>query len=167
MAIDKSELKMAVAHELGAGFDDALERAAADTNKWVGAKTALGDAATAIEKLLAHISQDVKDEDMTIEQSTAAQKYVRRAAEICRNLKLKAEIHEQRAHGRVEALGTVIKVTKNLFEKEKSKVEALKAHAETEDEEPDAEVSRRPTGRPTGARPPNVIGAKKIADKAE
>jgi len=172
MGAEKSELKMAVAHELGAGFDDALEKAEDDAQKWIGAKTALADAAKSIEALLAHVSQDVDEEAITIEAGNAAQKYIKRAAEVCLNLKLKAEVHEQRSYGRVEALKTVIKVTKTLHDREGSKVEALKAHEEREAlKESEGLLSegveRRPPARPSGARPSNLIGALKKSEKGE
>ncbi|MGD9728060.1 MAG: hypothetical protein AB7L09_00140 [Nitrospira sp.] len=171
MGIEKSEFRMAVAHELGLGFDDALEAAQVDTNKWAGAKTAFAEASTAVEKLLAHIAQDVKEEKLTIEESNAAQNYVRRAIALCENLRLRSEVHEQRAHGRVEALSTVVKITKTFHDKEAAKAQALKAHEELQTiaalEGVDLEVAgpqRRPPSRPSGARPPNVIGALKNSE---
>lgn len=171
MGYEKSEFKMAVAHELGAGFDDALEQAQGETHKWAGAKVALGDAAIAVDALLSHIARDVKDEKMTIEESNAAQKWVRRAAEICRNLKLKAEVHEHRAYGQLDAYKKVVKITKTFYDKEKEKADALKAHeaaeAAGEPIEPVDEDPKRPKARPTGARPKNRVAERKRAEKTK
>jgi hypothetical protein len=165
MGIDKSRFKMAVAHELGASFDDTLERANEDVHKWAGAKKALGEAAVGIDKLLAHIAQDVKDEKMTIEESNAAQQWVRRAAEICRNLQLRADVHEHRAGGRVEALKTVVEITKKYHDKEKAKATTLLISADETALVADGEIPRRPSARPVGVRPENHIGALKQAEQ--
>jgi len=164
MGIEKSRFKMAVAHELGSSFDDTLERANEDVFKWAGAKKAFEEAAAGIDKLLGHIAQDVKEEKMTIEESNESQKWVRRAAEICRNLKLKAEIHEQRAHGRAEALKSVVEITRKYHDKEKARAEALLAHNDDETALVEGAVPRRPPARPVGARPENHIGALKQAE---
>lgn len=164
MGIDKSRFKMAVAHELGASFDDTLEKANEDVHKWAGAKKALGEAAVGIDKLLAHIAQDVKEEKMSIEESNGAQKWVRRAAEICRNLQLKADVHEHRAHGRAEALRSVVEITKKYHDKERAKAEAILLRAdETALVAP--EEGSRPAARPVGVRPENRIGALKQAEQ--
>ncbi len=160
MAIEKSEIKMAVAHELGCGFDDALEKAQQDIHRWEGAKTAFKEAAAGVEALCAHIQRDLKEEKFDATAANAARNYVRRAAAICENLRLKAEVHEQRAHGRVEALETSVKLTKKLYDAEEAKLQALKEHQEGADDEEKSDETptngrQRPPSRPVGARPPS------------
>lgn len=164
MGVEKSEIKMAVAHELGAGFDDALEAAERDIYRWDGAKTSLRGAASAIEGLMEHAKRDLDAELLNEESFKLVRKWVQRATEIVRNLRTQAEVHEQRSHGRVEALKTSVKITKKLYDDEQAKLKALQEHVE---EEPTGEVTRLGPRRPTGVRPPNVIAAKKAAEAAE
>jgi len=102
--ISKSELKVAVAAEFEQGFAGAKKAAENDALRWDGAKTSLKGVATAVEALLAHIAKDAKEGILKETEAKAAQTYVRRAVEVCRNLRLKAEVQEQRARGRQEAL---------------------------------------------------------------
>lgn len=164
MGVEKSEIKMAVAHELGAGFDDALEAAEQDILRWDGAKTSLKSAAAAVEALIAHAKRDLEAEVIDEERFVLVRKWLQRATEVVRNLRTQAEVHEQRAHGRVDAFKTTVKLTKKLFDNEEAKLKGLQEHVE---EEPTGEVPRHTPARPTGTRPPNVIAAKKAAEKAE
>jgi len=163
MGIEKSEIKMAVAHELGAGFDDALEAAERDIYRWDGAKTSLKNAATAVEGLIAHAKKDLDLEAIDEETYKLIRKWLQRSVEVVRNLRVQAEGHEQRAHGRAEALRTSVKITQRLYEEEAAKLKGVQGHDE---EEPNGEVPRLGPARPTGIRPPNLIAAKKAADKA-
>lgn len=164
MGVEKSEIKMAVAHELGAGFDDALEAAERDIYRWDGAKTSLKSAATAVEGLIAHAKKDLELEAIDEETYKLIRKWLQRGVEVVHNLRIQAEVYEQRAHGRVEAMRTSVKITKRLYDEEEAKLRALQEHVE---EEPTGEVNRLGPRRPTGVRPPNVIAAKKAAEAAE
>jgi len=164
MGVDKSEVKMAVAHELGAGFDDALESAQHDIYRWDGAKTSLRSAAQAVEGLIAHAKRDMDAEILDEEQFVLVRKWLQRSAEVVRNMRIQADVKEQRAHGRVEALQTSVKITKKLYDDEQAKRQAVSQHTE---EEPDGTVERLGPPRPTGTRPPNRIAALKAAENGK
>lgn len=130
MSVEKAEIKMAVVHDLGCGFDDERERAEQDVLRHAGGAKSLRDAAKAVEVLLAHIAREFKGEKITPAQAESATLYVKRSAEICRNLALAAEVAEQRAHGRVEAYRSVIKTTKQIHDAEQKKIESLRSGEE-------------------------------------
>lgn len=97
--VSKDELKNLICEELNESFFEAEQLAANDAASWQGAKKSLCAASKMVGALLGHL----EDEDYTDEQIEAVRKYNARAAEVCNNLRLKAEVHEQRAQGRIEA----------------------------------------------------------------
>jgi hypothetical protein len=109
--MDKAELKQIIAEDLSEDFLDAEQVAAVDASSWQGAKKALSGAAKLVDALLTHI-----DPDYTEEQSEAARLSIRRAAEVCHSLRLKAEVHEQRALGRIEAFRIAVKMIQKAGE---------------------------------------------------
>lgn len=160
MSIEKSELKKEVTQEIGSRLDDALEEGQREIHRWEGAKTSLGGAKLAIEQLFAHVAQDVKVQRLSNEGAEAAQSYIRKAAGILDNLRLKAEVHEQRAYGRVDGLKQAVTTTKKIYDAEDAKVAALAAHVE-EDVPPTPGPAE---ARPVGARPGNKIAALKASE---
>ena len=161
MTIEKSKLKMAVLNEIGGEFDDSLEVAEQDIYRWEGAKTSLKGAKMAVERLLSHVRDDVKGQKITEEGAEAAQKYIRRAAGVIENLQAKAEVHEQRSHGRVEALRTAVKVIKKKYDAEEAKAEAQENFEEISDDDVEPPKPGPADSRPVGTRPPNKIAALK------
>ena len=164
MGRQKSEIKMAIAHELGTGFDDALEAAEHDIYRWDGAKTSLKSAASAVESLIAHAKQEVEGGNRDEEKFALVRKWLIRATEVVRSMRTQAEVKEQRAHGRAEALRTTVKITKKLYDDEAAKLKALSEHVE---DDPDGTVERLGPARPTGVRPPNRIAAMKAAERED
>lgn len=105
--MDKAELKLIIAEEFNEDFLEARQLAATDAASWQGAKKSLNGAAKMIEALLEHL-----DPEYAEEQAEAARLSIRRAAEVCHSLRLKAEVHEQRALGRSEAFLIAAKMIK-------------------------------------------------------
>ncbi|MDB4726413.1 hypothetical protein OAF54_03160 [bacterium] len=97
--VSKDELKALICEDLNDSFFEAEQLAANDAASWQGAKKSLNGAAKLVKDLLNHL----EDEDFTDEQIEAVTRYINRAAEVCNSLRLKAEVHEQRALGRIEA----------------------------------------------------------------
>ena len=97
--VSKDELKSLICEELQDSFFEAEQLAANDAASWQGAKKSLGGAAKLVKDLLGYL----KDEELTEEQVEAVTRYINRASEVCNSLRLKAEVHEQRALGRIEA----------------------------------------------------------------
>lgn len=171
MGSEKSELKMALAHELGASFDDALDAANRDVYRWDGAKTSLGNAAAAVEALVGLLKKEMDVEAKKGEQVVDEElfvfgrKWIVRAAEVVKNLRLQAEIQEQRSHGRVEALQTSVKITKKLYDVEEKK---LRASAEpTQDQEQEASSGEPRQARQPGTRPESRVAAIRAAERAQ
>jgi hypothetical protein len=167
---EKSEIKMALAHELGASFDDALEAANRDVYRWDGAKTSLGNAAVAVEALVGLLKKEMDAEakkgetEVDEEMFVLGRKWILRAAEVVKNLRLQAEVQEQRAHGRVEALQTSVKITKKLYDTEEQKIRAAKEQEQTPGQQPAG--GPRPA-RTTGTRPESRVAAIKAAERAQ
>lgn len=130
MGAEKAKLKMELAHELGCEFDDTLDKAKEEILRWNGGARSLRECAKAVEGLIGHIAKDLKSEKISPEAADFGSLYIRRAVEVCRNLALKADVMEQRSHGRVDALNVVIKITKQVHTTEEQKLIALESPTE-------------------------------------
>jgi hypothetical protein len=126
MSIRTAELKTLVMNELGASFEDVLEAAQVDVNRWQGSKKAFGQGADAVEGLLSHIKKDVKEEGVEEELAVYAQKYLMRAVEVLKNLRVQAEAMELKTNGKVEGIQCIVTVTKKLYDKNQQHMDALK-----------------------------------------
>lgn len=120
----KAEMTIAIAGEFENGFADARKAAADDSLKWDGAKTSLNGAAKAVEALLAHVARDVKEGKFDIATGEAVRLYVQRSVEVCRNLRLKAEVQQERARGRSEALSMAENMAIRMKTKAENKLDA-------------------------------------------
>jgi hypothetical protein len=109
--ISMSEMKVAIATELGDEVAAAEKSAEKEVHKWDGAKTAYKGAAKAIEGLLAHVTLDFKEDKLTHDEAKLVQLWVKRCGNVCDNLRLSAEVQEQRALGRMDAFKMTKKAT--------------------------------------------------------
>jgi len=108
--VSKEELKRIICEELEEDFLATKLLAETDKSSWEGAKKALGGASKMVLALTDHIDKDLEDEKITVEQAETARLYISRASEVCNSLRLKAEVHEQRVIGRVEAFQIAAKM---------------------------------------------------------
>jgi hypothetical protein len=127
VSIHTAEIKALVVNELGAGFEDLLEDAKSEIFRWEGSKRAFKQGADAVTGLLAHIQKDVDEEEVEVEYVAYAQKYVTRAIEALRNLRLKAEAMELKQRGKVDGLQQVVDATKKIHDKSMAHAENLRA----------------------------------------
>lgn len=164
MSTDKSELRKEIAHHIGCKLDDALEESERDIYRWDGAKSSLSGAKLAVEKLLAHIAQDVKTQKLSAEAAEAAQTYVVRAASILDNLRLKAEVHEQRAHGKTEAFKLSVAIAKKYHDDEEAKAKARDNYPEELPADPSVPRPARPIGTRPAARSESVAAVQSGSD---
>ncbi len=123
-SVAKAHLKIEIAKEIKTGCEDAKKAADDDCLKWDGGKDALSGAAKKIELLLGHVANDVREDKFDQATAEACQRYIGRAAEICRNLMLKAEVHKQRAQGRAEGFAMTARTMASMQQSEARKAAA-------------------------------------------
>ena len=130
MSIRTAELKALVVNELGAGFEDFLESAKVDVSRWEGSKRAFDQGAEKVTDLLSHIKKDATEGVVENNQSEYAQKFVMRAAEVLKNLRLQAEAMELKTRGKVEGLQLVVDSTKKIHDQSVAHANNLREHDE-------------------------------------
>lgn len=122
--ITKSEMKLAISGDFHKGFEEAKRAEFENSYRWDGAKSSLRGAAKKLEDLEGHITKDVKEGGVSDEAAEYARLYVRRAVEVVRSLRLKAEVHEERSKGRMEAFGIALSMTDRAMAQAKIKIDA-------------------------------------------
>ena len=158
MSIRTAELKAMVTNELGASFEDLLEATRVETHRWEGSKRAFKQGADAVIGLLSHIKKDADEELVEPAVAEYAQKYLMRASEALKNLRVQAEAMELKVKGKVEGLQLVVDLTKKVHDQSVSHADVLKER-EKALESGDEELLQtfRGRGRPVGAHPGESI----------
>jgi hypothetical protein len=126
MNLDKSELKIGVAHELGCRLDDNLEATQKETTRFEGANQALQQVSKAIEGLLPHVDKDIEEGKFGLEAAADIKRYILRAAQVATNLSKVAENNRLIYSGRIQAMEMSVKIVKKFQEDEATKVANFK-----------------------------------------
>lgn len=174
MSVLKAELRADVLHEVGIRFDDHLEGAKAEAQRYEGAKQALWQAVHKVEDHLTRIDQDLRDGKYEeIQQAEREKRRVQECAGILRNLAVTAEVNQYIARGKSEALEQAIKNLKGQHDQERLRALQLKTaeqkaltsaetSAKTSTETPDD--SGRPGNRIVGTHPGLSIKEQRLAE---
>jgi len=169
MNIEKAEVKVAVAHEIGCRLDDTREAARSEVAQWEGANASLVQAGRAIEELARHVDKDVDEGLYDLEVAKHVKKYLTRAAAVAQNLGTQAGAQRLMAQGKVQALESAVKVVQKFHEEETRKVAGFKRALET------GLVRLEPDGTPQatspgttlpGVRPGMSIKEQRLAEEA-
>jgi hypothetical protein len=126
MNLDKSELKIGVAHELGCRLDDTLEAAQKDVLRFEGAIQAFLQASQAVEGLLSHVDKDIDEGKLDLQVAAEIKKYLVRASQVSAVLAKQAENNRLVHSGRVLAMEMSVKIVKKFQEDEATKVANFK-----------------------------------------
>lgn len=156
MGIDKSEIKMGTAHDIGALVDDMLEAANRDVFRSDGALTALSIAAKGLESIFVHVNKDVDDGKYDLEVAKTVKTYIQRCLGSVTSLLTNAEIQKIRSQGKIEAFQAAVKATKLVYDQEKAKRDAL-LRASDESSLLEDGARHAPSARPSGMRPDDPL----------
>jgi hypothetical protein len=134
MSIDKSKIRMAAQHELGVKFDDQLESARRAVNICEGAKQGLSEARSKIDTLNAVWKQTATDDFLNelaakgpLAISAEVIKWINRAAGVCVSLCDVTDINAHVIRGKVQALESVLKITKQAYDAAHAQAERIEA----------------------------------------
>lgn len=126
MNVEKAELKIAVATDLGAAVEDIFEAARKDMYRQEGAVTSFGQAAKACELMAEHVNKDVDDGVYGLEVAEKIKLYLTRAANAQRNLGRNAENLGMAASGKVAALEGAVALISKYRDVERMKIAAAR-----------------------------------------
>jgi len=161
MGIEKAEIKMAVAHDIGCSLDDMLTAARAEIHRWEGAKLAHQQAQGGIDSLMGiHLKKDLEEGNLGMEEAEKIQRWLQRARGVNENLALQSDAMICKAKGKVEAMEKAVLVTKKVYDTEERKKNAV-----DEPGEPDERLAGRPT-RAVGSHPGQSV-AQQRRDEAQ
>lgn len=127
MNINKAELKIDIAKDIGASIEDSLEAAKKDMYRQEGAIAAFGQAAKSCEMLCKGIDQDLDEGRVpNLETAEALKLWVTRAANAQRNLARSAENSCMSASGKVAALEGAVALIAKYARTEELKIAAVR-----------------------------------------
>ncbi len=161
MSIEKSEVKVAAAHEIGCRLDDALEATTKDLYRLEGAVTALKQAVQIVESIGKVVDKDMDDGRFGLEEATHIKQYLHRATLMVTNLQTNAESNRVAQTGKIQAMETAVKIAKNFKDAEDAKAQTLRT----------ALAQARANGtseerRPVGGHPGLTIKEQRLAEAA-
>jgi len=161
MGLDKSEVKLAILHNLGCKVDDMLEGVRHERFRAEGASRALVQATKAIRQLAELVDDDVDKERYELPTAAKIKEYLDRAASLVESMASNARNQQLAGSGRTEAMDQVVKYLKKEYDLEEAKKQAFEAAVE----EDEAEADVRPQERAVGQRPGRTIKQQRLAEE--
>lgn len=163
MSIDKTDIKVGAAHEIGCRLDDVLDGATKDMYRLEGAASAFQQATKSIESLMKIVDKDLDGDKIELETIKIIKTYVQRAHNAMINLASQAETNKLTQSGKVQAMQKAIEITKKFKDEEINKAQNLRTAYVRMKEQLEAreknstdsagDVTDEKLPRPTGMRP--------------
>ena len=169
MNVNKAEIKIFTAHELGCRLDDLLESNTKDMYRLEGGVVALRQATTALEGLLAVVDKEMDAEKFDLEQAKEIKRYVQRAIQAVTNMVLNTDNNRIAYGGRMAALGLAVEIAKKYQDEESKKIASLQAAVEQNRVVKDGDSHSMLDGagdRPVAVRPGLSLKEQRLAEEA-
>jgi len=170
MSIDKAEVKILTANEIGASLEDMLEEAQKNEHMYAGAKEALGHAYKNIGQLTEVLKNEIEEGTIKLGElrepeqiEGLVRKFIARAMNVVESMQLHAQSSQIGAAGMVAAFTKAMGVPKKVMDVERGKLEAIRAAIQAElDGKGGEDVDlTRPRARPTGVHPGNPLAERR------
>lgn len=160
MSIEKSEVKIGTAHELGCRLDDALESLTKDLYRLEGSVNALRHAVQSADVIYKMIDRDMDDGKIDLKEASRTKKYIERYVNVLNASASQTENNREVQTGKMQAMQLAVQIAKKFKDDEESKMNTLKTvytnlknQKEQEEKEP----------RPAGIRPGPSIKDRRLA----
>jgi hypothetical protein len=167
--VNKAEIKIFTAHELGCRLDDLLESNTKDMYRLEGGVVALRQAITALDGLLAVVDKEMDADKFDLEQAKEIKRYVQRAVQVVTNMTLNTDNNRIAYGGRIAALTSAVEIAKKYQAEESKKVaslqEAVAQNRVTKDGD-SHEMTDSDSGRPVAVRPGLSLKEQRLAEEA-
>jgi hypothetical protein len=164
MSIEKAQVKVGTAHEIGCRLDDALEAATKDLYRLEGAAQAFRQAAQSVEGLAKHVDREMDEGKFDLETAKLIKKYVERAHQMMTNLTMQADNNRMAQTGKVSGAEAAVQLVKKFRDDEERKAEALRVALAARAAEAEAPVADEGP-RPVGLRPGASIKERRLAEE--
>lgn len=167
MSLDKSEVRIGVATEIGVALDDALEAAHGETKFFEGGNSALVQAARQVQGLARLVDDDVDGKSGTNEipdlaTASLLKKYITRAVAILESGAKAADNSRLIAEGKKRALEAAVSGVKKRVDTEKLRMEQARVMAEAILKEAQ---EAKGTERAAGTHPGSSVKARRQAEE--
>ena len=170
MGIEKAEIKIGMAKELGRKYAEMAQAQSEELIRLDGEKRAYKKVAAAFESYFKAVDDDLDKGNFNLKEPLSIAKEVKKA--LSRALAGVDNLHENVAaltytvHGRLDGLVKSTEIVQKVAESEEKKIQAV---IEAAVESPDrvAAGSARPSERPPGIRPGPSIAAQRRAEGAQ
>jgi hypothetical protein len=161
MSVEKSELRAAAVHDLGARIDDGLEKAVAQKNQAIGAVLAHEKGAQDITVLKLKVQQSIDAGELDFDQAKLVLSWLDQAVTACQNLHKQASGVALKAEGVEMGLKAAIEITSAAHGQELAKG---KAHEDKGGEKTERRVPVK-ARRQAEAKKKKAVTKKKTAAK--
>lgn len=166
MSLDKSEIRIGVAREIGCALDDALEAAQGEIKFFEGGASALVQAGKQIQALAKIVDEDLEKETGEIPDLAAAtlvKKFITRAVAVVESGARTAENHRLVSEGKTRALQAAVGGIKKRIDVEQIRVDATRLEAARVLAGEAADGPK--ADRAVGAHPGGGIKAQRLAEE--
>lgn len=121
MSIEKSDIKISVAHEIGCRLDDALESISKDLYRLEGASSAYKNTMQVMNELSKIIDIEYAEEKIDIDSFNTVKKYFEKASVVIKQQSIQTENNKHVQLGKIQSMQSAIHITKCLKDEEEVK----------------------------------------------
>lgn len=156
----KSEMQAAILHDFGVTVEDRLEAARSEMHRLDGAKQALAQAARKVEEHLVHVTKDIDEGKIDLQQAEREKRRILECSGILRNLAIGAEVGHHVSRGKMEALQGLVATLAQSVAMAHERAKILSAAELVTSEVSNAQV-REPSSMPAPSSAPmqRVVGS--------
>lgn len=131
MNLDKSDVKVGTANEIGCRLDDMLEANTRELHRFEGAVTALRTGASAIENLEKAVDRELDEGKIPdLETAVLIKKWTGRMHQALTNLAMQADNNRVMQTGKISAMQGAVEVTRKFREEEMNRAATLRTALE-------------------------------------
>lgn len=160
MSIEKAEIKVGTAHEIGCRLDDLLDGVNKDLYRLEGAATAFRKGAESVAALAKIVDGEIDKGEYDLEVATRIKRFIGRAQQMLVNLAVNADNNRITQVGKVQAMQTAVGAVKKFKDAEEAKVNSIRQAMLSSNGEA---VAGEP--RPVGVRPPLSVKNRRLAEE--
>jgi len=124
--LDKSDVKVGAANEIGCRLDDMLEAQTKDLYRHEGMVTAFRTGATAVENLEKFIDAEMDEGKIELETAAHIKRWVGRTRHALTNLSMQADNNRIMQTGKISAMEAAVAATKKFKEEEMARASTLR-----------------------------------------
>lgn len=114
--MNKAEIIAGTAHRMGARIEDLFEAAKRESLKHTAQREAYQKSAKAVEQLLNHVSKDLDEGKLEMEQAKLVKTWLGRAISVCENMGRNSENLILVSQGQVKGLETALGTAKQEYD---------------------------------------------------